>query len=526
MTTSCQQKHLMIRHIVAVRLSRATSMPPREVETPMILNGLRTAPFLVYLLSGLLLLSGASGGWYAHHLFDSYSKVLEVNIASVRAAEELEIGLRDIRLALYAYVYEAHSDQKLVIDHLRRNTDMWLNEASRLATTAKEQEIMQRMNAGYEHFFRELDRNMASANNDRAQIKGLIDSILLKEIILPAHEYLDFNENTAMESVQDQFLLSRSFSLALIGLGVCGCFGGFFAGRQASRRMKRTLVDLSIPLSMAVGKLSEVVGPIRLSTSVDLDEIRDILEKVSVEVEKVVSQFQRSQTEIMRSEKLAAIGQLAAGTAHEIRNPLMSIKILIQHALTNPEEMALSVSDLNLINGEVDRLEKTVQNLLNFSRPPDLTCRRFSFSQLIDQCINLVAGRARIQKVSIQQHPDNEECRVEADFQQMQQVLLNILINALDAMPKGGSIGISVQVDPAKAEVRLSVDDQGDGIPPYILPQIFDPFVSSKDSGTGLGLSICKQIIEAHGGRIFAYNRSVGASVGYSLPLPTLGASL
>jgi signal transduction histidine kinase len=306
-------------------------------------------------------------------------------------------------------------------------------------------------------------------------------------------------------------------------MGIVGSFGGFFAGLKASRRLRRSMVELNLPLSLAAGRLSEVVGPVRLSTSLDLEELKRVLEAMAGEVDKVVVRLQKSQEEVLRSEKLAAVGQLAAGTAHEIRNPLMSIKLLVQAALNDPDNSALNEGDYRLIVQEISRLEKTVQNLLDFAKPPLIERQRVGIESVISYCLSLISGRASIQNVSIKKDIKARSLEVEADSQQLQQVLLNLFINALDAMPEGGQLTLVVeQAD--SSQVKVSLKDSGGGIPENILPQMFEPFVSSKESGIGLGLSISQKIIEAHHGAMFAHNRASGGStVGFSIPLANAG---
>lgn len=479
----------------------------------------------VFLLSLLLLIMGGGSAWYVNFLYQDLARVLELNVASVRAAEELEIGLREIRSQLNEYIYGTADIETLEIRKLIESTDFWLAEAERLATTPHEQEIIVRLNAGYQHFSDNMNRLLDAAEDRdyRSQFRPLINEILTKEIIVPAHEYLEFNETTMLAVSQEHKVFSKRIANGLVLIGICGSIGGFGAGVLVARRMARSLVELKLPLTLAAGKLSEIVGPIRIATNVNMTELKNLLDVIAVEVERVVMRLQKAQEDMLRSEKLAAIGQLAAGTAHELRNPLMSIKLLVQSAVLRDDP--LKKDDLTMMEQELSRVERTVQNLLEFARQPQMSVEPINPADLIDQCLRLVQGRAQIQGVSIETQVESKSLPILADPSQLTQVILNILMNSLDACREGDAITITLKSEangalPDRSSVRITVEDTGKGIAPELLPKVFDPFISDKASGTGLGLSICKQIVEAHKGEIFASNRPPhGAMVGFTLPL-------
>lgn len=478
----------------------------------------------VFFLSALLLIMGGGSAWYVNHMYQDLSRVLELNVASVRAAEELEIGLREIRTRLNEYIHGSSDIETLEIDSLFQNTDNWLAEADRLATTPHEQELIKQVKQGYQHFSESMDSLLETTEDRdvRSRFRPLINDILTKEIIAPAHEYLDFNEATMLAVAEEHKVFSKRISNGLMIIAVCGAIGGFGAGILVARRMARSLVELNLPLTLAAGKLSEIVGPIRISTGVNLAELKSILDIIAVEVEQVVMRLQKTQEEILRSEKLAAIGQLAAGTAHELRNPLMSIKLLIQAALLRDD--LLKKDDLKMMEQELSRVERTVQNLLEFARQPQMCKERLNPVSLMEQCIRLVQGRAQIQGVSIRTRIELESITIHGDASQLTQVILNILMNSLDATSHGDQIHLTLTSERLESlhgppRIKFIAEDTGRGIHAELLSKIFDPFVSDKESGTGLGLSISRQIIEAHHGEMFAFNgRMKGAIVGFYLP--------
>jgi PAS domain S-box-containing protein len=239
--------------------------------------------------------------------------------------------------------------------------------------------------------------------------------------------------------------------------------------------------------------------------------IRDITERRKLE------QLQRDR-EMLRTEQLVAIGQVAAGVAHELRNPLTSIKGLVQVNRREAQARGLPVEDLEVIEHEIRRMERTLQTFLDFARPPKPERRQVDLAQVVKRVFSLVGGRAGKQQVALQFHDAARPIVLELDEDQIQQLTLNLTLNALDAMPRGGRLEASISTR-ARDEVELRVVDTGPGIAPQLLPRVFEPFVSSKETGLGLGLAVSRRIAEDHGGSLEAANRPEGGAC-FVLRLP------
>jgi len=196
--------------------------------------------------------------------------------------------------------------------------------------------------------------------------------------------------------------------------------------------------------------------------------------------------------------------------AHEIRNPLTAIKMLIQ-AGQEAGQPPLSPEDLRVIETEIRRMESSLRIFLDFTRPPQLERRSVRLLNLLQEVVGLVRGRTEKQKVDLRLRVEDESIVVMADPEQLRQVLVNLLLNSLDALPRGGTIEVSVRS--AIDTIEVSVSDSGAGIAPEMLPRLFQPFSSNKETGLGLGLVISKRIIEDHGGSVVAGNRPTGGAV-------------
>ena len=200
-----------------------------------------------------------------------------------------------------------------------------------------------------------------------------------------------------------------------------------------------------------------------------------------------------------------------------MRNPLTSIKMLVEAALCRPDSKSLTREDLEVIHAEVKRLEGTVQGFLDFARPPRPQRARCDLRTVIDQSVELVRARARQQKVSLDVREPPEPLLADLDRGQICTVLVNLLLNALDAMPRGGRLEVQVEAAADGAVVRVA--DSGPGISANIASRLFTPFVSTKPTGTGLGLSISRRVVEEHGGAIRGDNRPEGGAV-FTMTLP------
>jgi signal transduction histidine kinase len=473
----------------------------------------------ILMLSILTLVGGVIAAWLVYHSQRDAFAALKRNTASMKAAEELVIDLHNVQHELHLFLITKRRRQQHLdaIPRMRQRTDRSLEEVTqRPAVTEKGQQLIGRIEKGYERFFTEFETlvNDPSAQDDLPRLRELADVTLTNEILQPAQAYLDITEeeiearNKANERVTDRIVQG------LVLLGICALVSGF----GISWAISRSIVRLSVPIRDAAGKLNEIVGPITLSARWGLDELEGVLRTISERIGAVIERLQQSEREARRAEHLAAVGQMAAGIAHELRNPLMPIKILVQSAADRRPSPGLDGRDLAVLEQEISRLERSIQMFLDFARPPRIEKRTFEARDVLTQIVQLLEARAERQGVRIERCFPDEPLLIHADVGQVRQVVLNLLLNALDAIPRGGTIRLELRKEGANG-LTFSVADTGAGLPAELGAQIFEPFVSTKESGLGLGLSICKRIVEAHDGAIEAANRPEGGAV-FTVRLP------
>jgi signal transduction histidine kinase len=215
----------------------------------------------------------------------------------------------------------------------------------------------------------------------------------------------------------------------------------------------------------------------------------------------------QSQTLLERQEKLATLGTLTAGIAHEIRNPLTSLKARLYTLEKHLHNVPSARKDTDIITAEIFRLERIVQDALSFARPADPKLETIAADTLLREVQGLMAPSLESRAVQLVAETNPELC-IRADSGHLKQVLINLVRNAADAIEGPGTITLRTRMTRAMLgghltdAVVLEVSDTGKGIPPEIEKRLFDPFFSTKETGTGLGLPIAARMVEKHGGKI------------------------
>lgn len=232
----------------------------------------------------------------------------------------------------------------------------------------------------------------------------------------------------------------------------------------------------------------------------------------------------QSQAVIARQEKLASLGVLAAGVAHEIRNPLTAIKLRLFSLKQSLPSDANAIEDAVIIGNEINRLERIVKEVLQFARPSEPELVVIPAQRLMQEVHDLLNLQLQKNAVQLTVSPSEPAC-VRVDTQQIKQVLINLIQNAADSIGREGVVGLRVHAEAqhnrraAGAKVVLEVTDNGNGIPPEVQQRLFDPFFTTKAGGAGLGLPIAARIVEKHGGEI-RYHTQLNRGTTFAIVLP------
>ncbi|HZE76412.1 MAG TPA: ATP-binding protein [Gemmatimonadales bacterium] len=299
----------------------------------------------------------------------------------------------------------------------------------------------------------------------------------------------------------------------LLGIVLLALFGGLAGAWLITRSLARPIQELRS--AMALVGAGDLDQPIAVRRQ---DEIGDLARAFA----DMTEQLRQTQAKLVQSEKLASIGEMSAAVAHGLRNPLASLRAAAQFVLKRPESPA-SREQLSAIIDEVDRLDRRITHLLAFSRPAPFHPVREGVTQLVEEVLPAFAQLLEHRKVELRVDLPADLPEIRVDPVQLEQSLVEIVSNALDAMPNGGRLAITGRREPMTPEgpdgVVLDVADTGGGIPDHVLPQVTKPFFTTRADGTGLGLAIAKRYVEQNGGRLELTTRpGDGTTVRIRLP--------
>jgi signal transduction histidine kinase len=426
-------------------------------------------------------------GWAAHASWRRVAKLSDkltgAQIASFQTADYFQASLQELNYTLLRYeIDHDRADRERFLRGWNK-LNLWIDVQRPTLTTAKEGQILDQINAAYDDYLgaatnllQQIETHPASA---RATIGGFekVENES-KRLLGFAYQLVDAHRESLTRFLADS-QKSLGFLLVLI-------FSSLFV-----------LLILGAWLAGVVYR--EMIHPLRLK----LVESHAIIE---------------------RQEKLASLGVLAAGVAHEIRNPLTAIKarLFTQQKALRPASPELE--DAVVIGAEIDRLEHIVKGVLEFARPAEPRLVQFPAATALRQVRDLLAPQVETAGIELRFEPQDNAI-IKADPEQLKQVLINLVQNAAESMGGKGRIILRQRTTIARlrgqatSAVILEVEDTGKGMTPEVQKRLFDPFFSTKEGGTGLGLSIAARILEKHGGALeFQTQVNRGTTFGIVLP--------
>ena len=455
------------------------------------------------LLVGLTLCACAGATatyWLAQHYLDATDILRQVNLSQQVSA----LTLSEQMISLEADALAARQNPERLNDfQVRRQT---------VARTLLKVLASEPMEAG-----RELIDRMAAATRAQAEtLRELIESQPGQgaEILVRAVRQREAAQDAASElfalhgrdadlGVSAMRSLARAATTASLFVIPAGAVLGLMLGWVLLRQVLGPIRSLA--RGAALGSDEDTAGGLTPDQG-SADEVRAVGQLVHGllrDVDQTHTLLEQSRQHLLQAEKLALVGKLAAGVAHSVRNPLTSVKMRLFSLERGLDLSPTQREDFDVISEEIRHLDTIVRNFLEFSRPPRPKFQHLSPSDVVDMTLNLLKHRLETYGVDVRIVREKPLPEVDVDPEQLKEALVNLILNACDAMGENGRIEITEEtgfMDPLGRVAILQLSDSGPGIPPEIQDKIFQPFFSTKEEGTGLGLAIAWRILDEHGG--------------------------
>lgn len=449
-----------------------------------------------------------------------YQSVLNENVPTIESVGEMQHALWSLQDSIFKNAVKSPATRPSDLTSAESIAEFRdaLDKSERTALTERERMLVEQIRKTFADYLTDL-RNAPLVDDD--PIPGERAFELAAQISELSNQLLEMNQGFIREHTVFYESWSRRIRWAGMTLTVIGPLLGMWLGFRAADRLKQRITRLRVTLASVSGEL----GPIEVLPEPAEDELVDLDQQATNaahRIRDILKQLASARGDALRNERLAAVGQLAAGVAHELRNPLTSVKLLVQTAAAQAAPQGEDRQHFQVIQSEIERMERTIQSLLDFARPSVQHRIRHDLKATVARAINLVQPRAERDRVTISVEPGatGGHLPVTGDPDLLHQVFINLLLNGMEAMPSGGLLMVSFEEQPANESDadgrclwRVLVRDCGPGIPPAETEHIFEPFVTTKARGTGLGLAVSRRIIDEHHGQLTAQNHPDGGAV-------------
>jgi len=471
----------------------------------------------IILILAALVLTTLGGGlismWHTYRMGHLFTSVIDTAVMGLQAAEELETALvRQKGLTTY-YFLDGNPDWLSQLEELNESFNTWLKKARNSAQTDNERSILNQIESEYLRYIFARDQviELYQAGKREAGAQRHWD---VRKQFFAIQGLCDQYKAIHKEEISQARIESRAQTKMIKGMTLVALPSVLVLGVLLAYILLNQILKPIRILSMEAGDIE-----INSSLPREMTALSQRVHSLMENVDQTQSELQQSRAHLLQAEKLAMVGKLAAGVAHTIRNPLTSVNMRLFSLERSLELSQTQQEDFEVISEEVRHIDTIVQNFLEFARPPKL---KISPSEVVDMALQLLRHRLESYGVQVELDREHRLPMIEADPEQLKEVLINLLVNGCEAMGQGGLIVIREEegvVEPLGRVVVIRVKDNGPGIPKSVRDQVFQPFFSTKEEGTGLGLSIAYRIVEEHGGWLSLKSKE-GEGTTFTITLP------
>ena len=478
----------------------------------------------IYVILSTLVFITLVGGlimvWYTYRMQGLLTRIIDRNVAAYQAAEALEIALVNQKGFVSYYFLDRDPDWLRQLGQYRQIFKDRLNEARTFVENEEQKKAINLIESEYVRYVTSKDQVIshykAGEREAGTELHREVRNRFFRILGL-CEKYKDLHTRSIKRARDSSHAQGKKLRIV--------------AGTAI-------LIVLALAILLAFVLIAHVLGPVRmlaLEASREGDALKSVNEVKALrrsvkglidDVDQTYFELEKSRGTLLQAEKMALVGKLAAGMAHSIRNPLTSVKMRL-FSLSRTLDLSTSQKeDFEVISEEIRHIDNIVENFLEFSRPPKLKMQRVSPSDVVDITIQLLEHRLQSYDVNVKLIRKHRLPEIQADPEQLKEALINLVVNACEAMEGGGSIVIHEEerfVEPLELVVVIRLSDGGPGIPESIQDKVLQPFFTTKEEGTGLGLSIATRIVEEHGGWMDLTSEE-GKGTTFVITLPVKGA--
>ena len=450
-------------------------------------------------LLGITLVGAVLMVWYTYKIENVFKTIINRNVMIFESAEALGTGLVNQKGNITYFFQDGNPEWLVELARYRTRFENTLEELKSQVKDPWEIKTLDQIEIDYQKYIAARDK-VIELYKKGERVKGFSLHQDVRqaffEILELCNQFKEFHkekiENAIQKSREEANGLRIIALMAIVSVTLLSLLVNFIFSRHIMDPIRKLI--LQVDSEDGTGKPRD-----------EVDALQRGVMGLFEDAEETHQKLKQSQVSLLQSEKMALIGKLAAGTAHSIRNPLTSVKMRLFSLNPSAALSDTQREDLNVISDEIIQINKIVENFLEFARPPKLVMKRMSPSVAVDSAVYLLDQRLRSYHVNLKIERSGSLAETLIDPEQLKEVLVNIIINACEAMKKGGNIMIreeELDIAPLKKADVIRISDKGEGIPEEIMKNIFDPFFTTKEEGTGLGLSIAYNIIHEHGGTL------------------------
>lgn len=471
----------------------------------------------IFVLMALIVTAGGVGTlWYASEVDRMFDDLVDRELVLYKEAQEMELALANQKGLLTYYLFDGEGKWLKLLGQYREKFKSSLEHALALDLSAEQREFLNRIAVGYQSYIVDKDRAIESYQ-ERTVNEGISrwhekqrDEFFALLELCRGFSTLQWHvvQQTQAQSDRRSVHLRRLASAGIVSFLSLSAAFLFIIYQQI-------LVPIR-GLALATG------GSPAESSRDEVGSLRRSLEDMLRDFDETHDQLAKSRKHLRQAERMAMVGELAAGVAHTIRNPFTSIKMRLFSLSRSLELSDVQNEDLQVISDEIGRIDKIVQNFLEFSRTPKLRMEPCHLGGLVQSVLKLLEYRLKEYNAEVSFPFDPDMPKVPVDPDRIKEALINLITNGCEAMNEGGRIEIReehLEDDDLGLVAVLTVKDYGGGISEDLVHKVTTPFFTTKEDGSGLGLSIVERIAKEHKGRLII-SSDPGRTTEFSLMLP------